>query len=73
MNNNQFLQALADSTGLTQMEMFENATFDSVADSICTNPECLVTYEMEPDQEHGYCEGCGQNTVKSCLILAGLI
>jgi rRNA maturation endonuclease Nob1 len=27
----------------------------------------------EPDQDQGWCESCGTNTVKSALILASLI
>ena len=34
---------------------------------------CDYTTEMEPDQEKGYCEACGGNTVVSVLVLAGLI
>jgi hypothetical protein len=31
------------------------------------------TTEMEPDQDAGYCEACGGNTITSALVLAGLI
>jgi tetratricopeptide (TPR) repeat protein len=31
------------------------------------------TTEMEPDQDQGFCEACGGNTVTSALVLAGLI
>ena len=51
--------------------MLEAATFDSVSPAICTN--CDYTCEMEPDQDRGYCESCGGNTVVSALILAGII
>ena len=34
---------------------------------------CDYTTEMEPDQEEGYCEACGGNTVVSALVLAGII
>jgi hypothetical protein len=52
-------------------EMLEAATFDSVSPAICF--DCDHTCEMEPDQDRGYCENCGQNTVVSALILAGII
>jgi hypothetical protein len=67
------LQALADIEGMEIMEMLEAATYDSVAHSICMNPDCEYTTMMEPDQDRGWCEHCETNTVKSCLILAGLI
>jgi hypothetical protein len=67
------LNQLADLEGMEVDEMLEQATFDSVAKGICTNPDCDYTTEVEPDQTEGYCEACGTQTVQSCLILAGLI
>ena len=46
---------------------------DSVCPAICMTEGCNHTTEMEPDQDHGYCEACGGNTVVSALVLAGLI
>ncbi len=54
-------------------EMLKASVLDSVAPAICTEPDCSYTTEMEPDQDRGYCELCGKNTVASALILAGLI
>ena len=34
---------------------------------------CDYTTEMESDQDAGYCEACGGNTMVSALVLAGLI
>lgn len=52
--------------------MLEAAAIDSVSPGICT--VCRFTCsEIEPDAEDGYCEHCGANTVKSVLIIAGLI
>jgi hypothetical protein len=45
----------------------------TVSPAICTEPDCDYTTEMEPDQDAGYCEACGKNSVASALILAGLI
>ena len=55
------------------MQMLEDATYDSVAAGICMNPGCDYTTEVEPDQGHGWCEACETQTVKSCLLLAGII
>ena len=46
---------------------------DSVCPAICMTEGCDYTTEMEPDQEEGYCEACGGNTVVSALVLAGII
>ena len=66
------LEALREAEGFETVEdMLRAATFDSVSPAICTN--CDHTCETEPDQDRGYCESCGQNTVVSALVLAGLI
>ena len=67
------LEELADVEGMTVNEMLEEATFDSVAKGICTNPDCDYTTEVEPDSSSGYCEICGTQTVQSCLVLAGMM
>jgi hypothetical protein len=46
---------------------------DSVSPAICIEPDCGYTCELEPDQDAGYCESCGKNTVVSALVLAELI
>jgi hypothetical protein len=46
---------------------------DSVSPAICANAGCSYTCEMEPDQDRGWCDECGTNTMKSALILAGII
>ena len=49
------------------------AVADSVCPAICMNDGCDYTAEMEPDQDRGWCESCGTNTVASVLVLAGII
>jgi len=44
-----------------------------VCPAICMTDGCDYTTEMEPDQDQGFCEACGGNTVTSALVLAGLI
>ena len=41
--------------------------------AICMNEGCDYTTDMEPDQDQGWCEVCGTNTVASAAILAGVI
>lgn len=68
------LKELVESEGFdTLEEMLEACIADSVSPAICTAPNCDYTAEMEPDQRAGYCEACGQNTVQSALVLAGII
>jgi hypothetical protein len=68
------LRELAADGGYESVEdMLEACAADSVSPAICTDPDCSYTTEMEPDQDRGYCEVCGKNTVASALVLAGLI
>lgn len=50
-----------------------NVGRDPVVPAICTNPNCEYTESMEPDQDRGWCPECQTNTVKSCLVLGGII
>lgn len=68
------LQELAEAEGFDDpQDLLEEAITDSVCPGICMNPECSYTCEVEPDQDHGWCEACETNTVKSAMILAGVI
>ena len=69
---NDLLQLLADDAGFDDpMEMLEEASTDSVVWGIC--PRCHYITEVEPDQTQGWCENCEAGTVKSCLVIAGII
>ena len=46
---------------------------DSVCPAICMTERCDHIVLMESDQEEGYCEKCGGNTMVSVLVLAELI
>jgi len=65
------INELLDSEGLDSMEFLEVYAMDSVVPGICEH--CGATYEYEPDQDKGYCEECESNSVKSGLILLGVI
>lgn len=49
------------------------ASFDGDSKGICINEGCEYTTDVEPDQQHGYCEKCQTNTVKSICVLVGII
>ena len=67
------LHKIADDEGFESVDaMLKVAATDSVCPGICMT--CgWVTSEIEPDQDQGWCENCRTNTVKSALVLAGLI
>lgn len=68
------LISLARLEGFDTLEnLIEHVAFESVSPAICVNVGCSFTSKMEPDQDQGFCEICGTNTVQSALILAGLI
>jgi hypothetical protein len=68
------LMKLCDIEGFKRLEDLLKASLtDSVCPAICTMEGCDYSTEMEPDQDAGYCEECGGNTVTSALVLAGLI
>ena len=71
MTKKEALIKLAESEGLSEEELFAQATFDSIAPGICL--ACGYTTTVEPDQDKGYCEVCRANTVQSCLVLANII
>jgi hypothetical protein len=68
------LMQLCELEGFKRLDDLVMASvMDSVCPAICMTEGCNYTTEMEPDQDAGYCEVCGGNTVTSALILAGLI
>ena len=74
MTNEELLKELADVEGFeNEWDMLEEVGMDSVVPAICKNEDCLMTGRVEPDQDRGWCEGCEQNTMVSCLVLAGVI
>ena len=71
------LAKLRDIEGFdNENDLFAAAIADSVCPAICCNPEkpeCDYSAEMEPDQDRGWCEECGANTMVAALVLGGLI
>ena len=68
------LALLVETEGFDSLDDLIAATIsDSVSPAICMNEGCDYTTEMEPDQDRGWCEACGTNTVASALVLGGII
>jgi len=74
MSNNSKLETLRRIEGYASViSMLETATYDGVCPGICVNKDCDYTTSVEPDQGAGHCENCNTKTVKSALMLAGII
>ena len=69
------LMKLCDLKGFESLDdlLLLAALTDSACPAICMTEGCDHTAEMEADQDQGFCEACGGNTVTSALVLAGLI
>ena len=67
-------QDLADAEGFDDLwALVEEVHMDSTVPGICMNSGCDYTTWYEPDQDHGWCEFCGEGTVCSALILGGVM
>ena len=67
------LNSLAHEYGFSVVGFIEEYGLDDVVPGICMNPECEYTTEVEPDQRQGWCEECGTTSVRSGIVLAGII
>ena len=68
------LLILAETEGYADVADFlEDYGPDSVVPAICMAPDCDRTAELEPDQRAGFCEACGPPSMKSGLVIAGMI
>jgi hypothetical protein len=68
------LRKLIEIEGYESVEhLLEAVIGDSVSPAICINADCTYTCEMEPDQEHGWCDECHTNTMIAAPVLAGII
>lgn len=72
MSNETLLQLISADLGIEIDEVLEMATYDSVSPGICT--ECRTTVDnCEPDARENWCDSCDTATVKSALVLAGVL
>ena len=68
------LAKLAELEGFESVEaLLRAATYDSVSPGICIKADCNYATEVEPDQQQGWCEVCGAQTMQSAPIFAELI
>ncbi|MCP1747546.1 MULTISPECIES: hypothetical protein [Bradyrhizobium] len=70
----QKLVTLCDQRGFQDLDdLLLVALLKDASPAICMTEGCNNTIDMEPDQDQGFCEACGGNTIISALVLAGLI
>ncbi|HEY3569935.1 MAG TPA: hypothetical protein VGP73_18520 [Thermoanaerobaculia bacterium] len=67
------LETLAKQYGYSVEELIAEYALDDTVPGICMNPGCEYVTEYEPDQKNGWCGACRTTTVRSALILAGVI
>lgn len=68
------LQDIVESEGFQDKnDLMGRCVFDYSSPAICMNEGCDAVYDYEPDQDNGWCEECQTNSVKSALILMGVI
>lgn len=68
------LVTLAESEGYAEVADFlEDYATDSIVPAICMTPDCDHSADFEPDQRAGFCEVCGRPSMKSGLVIAGMI
>ena len=69
---NAMLEKLAWTDGYDSVEaLLADARAKSTVLGICTT--CHAMEDVTPDQHEGFCEACGNHTVKSPLVLAECI
>ena len=69
----QKLKTLMELEGTNVEQFVHDTMFESLVEGICMNDGCDATYQYEADQSKGYCHECRTRTVKSGLLLAGII
>lgn len=67
------IDTLIEQEGLTLDEFMEEFGLESVVPGICMNDGCDYTTNVEPDSTEGWCENCETNTVRSGVVLLGII
>ena len=53
-------------------DILEEAVFDGDNPGICVKCNEIID-NIEPDQREGYCDSCNSNTVKSVMIINGIL
>lgn len=68
------LMTLCEAAGFSDLnDLVPAALADTLCAAICMTEGCDHIAKYEKDQDEGYCEACGGNTVTSALVLAGII
>lgn len=73
LRNEYLLKKVMEDEGFdTILDMLERYVTDSIVTRICVKCESIES-SCEPDAADNNCNNCGENKVKSVLVLAGVI
>jgi hypothetical protein len=67
------LDTLVRESGMSVMEFIDAYALESTSPGICMNPDCDYRAEVGLDERAGYCPSCQTATIRSGIVLAGLI
>lgn len=71
--NDRLLKLVMEDEGFdTVLDMLERYVTDSIVTGVCVKCEAIES-SCEPDATDNICGNCGENKVKSIMILAGII
>ncbi len=75
MSNQDKLEQLLELEGYEDdLDSFiQDSLPDILCKGICMYPSCEYTTDVEPEQDDGWCEECGEPTVKSGMMLAEVL
>ncbi len=83
-NNKESLELLADEFGYKSgLHLIDHYAMElvqpryqmlSLIPAICVSLDCVeYSEELEPDCDGGFCNYCGEQSMVSCMVLAGVI
>jgi hypothetical protein len=67
------LDQLARESGMSVMEFIDAYALESMSPGICMNSDCDYATEVGLGERAGYCPSCQTATIRSGIVLAGLI
>lgn len=70
--NSHLISLVEASYGQDTEEILEQMLYDGIDCGVCDNCEDVIDY-IEPDNDKGYCDCCGEASVISLSMLLGII
>ena len=74
-SNDESLALLAEQYGYEDgLDLIAHHAMESVVPAICVSLDCEeYSEELESDCDGGFCNYCGESSMVSCMVLAGVI